>query len=58
MKNTVLRRQFKDLKTMHVLHFFLTILTGIWLLVWIAVTMSNQSKRIELLLDACEDIQG
>ena len=52
---TELRRKFNELETFHILHFILSILTGIWVFVWIWFAMSNQSKRIELLLEAIEE---
>ena len=52
--DTQLRRRFNELKTFHILHFILSLLTGVWVFIWIWFAMSNQSKRIELLLEEIE----
>ncbi len=53
--NTQLRRKFDELQTSNLIHFILSLLTGIWVFVWIWFAISNQSKRIELLLEAIEE---
>ena len=52
---TELKRQFDELETSNVIHFIITLFTGLWVFVWIWFAISNQSKRIELLLDAIEE---
>ena len=43
-------RIIDDAKTMHILHFLLSLFTGfLWAIVWILVGLYNHSKRISAL---------
>ena len=37
-----------DIKTAHILHFIMTILTGVWAIVWIIAGLRNNNKRKEI----------
>ena len=44
-----MERNYEELKTNHILHAILSILTGgIWLIVWFVAANSNGSKRAKL----------
>ena len=46
MSKKILELELKkrEIKTNHFLHFVLTLLTGIWAVVWIGMTFINSSK--------------
>jgi len=38
----------KKKKTNHILHLFLSLLTGVWVIIWIAVTVTNSSENAKI----------
>jgi hypothetical protein len=50
MNKKILQLELKkrEIKTNHFLYFVLTVLTGIWGLVWIGMTFINSSKRSKI----------
>ena len=47
MSKKILELQLKkrEIKTNHFLHFVLTLFTGVWVIVWIGMTLINSSKK-------------
>jgi len=42
MSNTAVILEMRKKKTSHLLHFILTMCTGVWLFVWVAVAIMNR----------------
>ena len=50
MNNKIIDLEIEKIgiKTNHLMHFLLTILTGIWGIVWIFATLRNNQKRNDI----------